>query len=193
MWKFRPKRQDISNLLRHAEQLHLTKRAKQRLTWFAFATAHGGNVSLTCRYFGISRSTFLRWAKRFDARNPETLEEYSRKPHTVRQTNVSQAIIDLIKNYRMSSPTMGKEQIAKHLHTEHNIVLSSSTVGRIIARHGFFFGSLPSHQNKRIGVDLAIERNTPTHTVHNEIPTVTDTAESPHPTLPASDFPIFGS
>ena len=149
------KRPELSNMLRHADALSLSRGARQRLHWFLYALAHEGNVSLACRYFGISRDTFVRWAKRFNPRDPSTLEEQSRRPHTVRKPNTDAAVIALIRQYREQSPAMGKEQIAVLLHIDHRIVLSASTVGRIIARHRFFFGDKNSHRSKRIGPDFS--------------------------------------
>jgi transposase len=193
-WKFRHKRQDIMNLTRGAERLGLSREARLRLSWFAYACAHAGNVSLTCRYFGISRSTFLRWAKRFDPRNPETLEENSRRPHRVRQSAVDPAVVALITQYRTTDPSMGKERIQQKLREEHGVTISTSTVGRVIARHKLFFGNKPSHTRKRANVDAFV---LPVDTLRAERSASTNTTTAPEadtpPTLPASDFPIFGS
>ena len=64
---------DVRRLLRSAGELELSLHAIQRLKWFMYALEHDGNVSLVSRHFGISRSTFLRWAERFDAADPRTL------------------------------------------------------------------------------------------------------------------------
>lgn len=42
-------------------------------------------VTVTCRRFGISRSTYYRWWKRFDPRNLKSLENRSRRPKNVRK------------------------------------------------------------------------------------------------------------
>ncbi len=150
------RRQDVTNLLHHAETLRLSRDARRRLAWFAYALSHDGNISLTCRYFGISRATFLRWAKRFDPKRPETLEDHSRKPHTVREPETSPKIVSLIREYRTAFPTMGKSAISQKLLTEHSLTVSASTVGRVIARHRLFFADLPSHLHKRAGLDLNV-------------------------------------
>ena len=214
----RARRQDVSNLLRHAESLGISKAGKLRLAWFAYALAHEGNVSLTCRYFGISRSTFLRWAKRFNPRRPDTLEEHSRRPHRVRTPETDPKIVERIRDYRTKFPTMGKEQIALKLSEEHSVVVSSSTVGRVIARERLFFGNLPSHQHKRDGLDLSAgtetahpaatkgrstttEKTTPASSVSDSETGEADVGPSPaHPSksqddsgLPSADLPAFGS
>ena len=148
-WLPLERRKDVQRLLQHAEELELSADAALRLQWFAFAIDHDGNIGLTCRHFGISRSTFFRWAKRFDPLHPETLEEHSRRPHTFREPETDAQTIALIRRYREEHPLMGKEKIQKHLLEEHGVTVSVSTVGRVIARHGFFFADIPSHRAKR--------------------------------------------
>ncbi len=193
------RRQDITNLLQHAESIGLSRDARRRLAWFSYALSHDGNISLTCRYFGISRSTFLRWARRFDPRRPETLEEHSRRPHRMRAPETSQEIVALIRGYRTAFPTMGKNAIVQKLLTEHSLTVSASTVGRVIERHGFFFGDRPSHQHKRSGTDYAPDRTlaSPTATASSaSTPALRqgsgETGEAG--ALPAADqLPLFGS
>lgn len=141
--------QDVKRLLRNAEELELCHEAVQRLKWFQYALEHDSNVSLTCRHFGISRSTFLRWADRFDARDIRSLEEQSRRPLTVRTPETNPATVELIRILRTEHPLLGKEPICALLKERYGIELSSSTVGRIIKRHALFFGNTQSHENKR--------------------------------------------
>lgn len=141
--------QDVRRLLRSAEEYELNSEQVQRLKWFQYALEHDGNVSLTCRHFGISRSTFLRWADRFDASDLRSFDEQSRRPHTVRAPETDAKTVELIRTIRLASPTLGKEHIALRLAAEHGITISSSTVGRIIKRHGLFFGDTAAHTGKR--------------------------------------------
>ncbi len=48
---------------------------------------------------------------------------------------------------------MGKKAIAETLR-QRGMTASVSTVGRVIARHCFFFADLPSHRQKRINAGL---------------------------------------
>ena len=41
----------------------LSPEARRRLRWLDYCRAHGQNVSLTCRHFGITRPTFYRWKR----------------------------------------------------------------------------------------------------------------------------------
>lgn len=185
------RRQDITNLLQHAESLRLSRDARRRLAWFSYALSHDGNISLTCRYFGISRATFLRWAKRFDAKRPETLEDNSRRPHTVREPETSPRAVALIRRYREEFPTMGKNIIAQKLFTGHALTVSASTVGRVIERERLFFADLPSHQHKRSGLDL-----TPGDSPSNSSATASSVSgmETGEAGVASADqLPLFGS
>lgn len=146
-------RQDIDNLIDDSDSLGLSPKARERLEWFKYAVEHNDNVSETCRHFGIARSTFLRWAERFDPNRPHTLEDQSRRPHNVRQTQVAPRVIALIEKYRKQYPTMNKERICTLLKSEHDIEISPSTVGRTIQRFGLFFADTISHQRKRQEAD----------------------------------------
>lgn len=148
---------DVGRLLQRSRELELSASAVQKLKWFAFALEHNGNVSLACRHFGIARSTFMRWAERFDPRDPLSLEEESRRPHTVRSSEIDHEIVEIIRQLRMKNPVMGKVQIQQILKEKHGITLSTSTVGRVIARHNMFFGDLPSHVRKRGEDPLQVE------------------------------------
>lgn len=136
-------------MLRAGDGLELSDDAVHRLKWFLFALEHGGNVSLTCRHFAIARSTFVRWAERFDAKNPLSLEDHSRCPHTVRQSQTDARAVELIRQIRNDHPVMGKVQVQKMLAEQHGVSLSVSAIGRVIGRYGFFFADTPSHRAKR--------------------------------------------
>src|SRR5712691_1153684 len=90
----------ILNLLDNAEMLQLSRPARLRLSWLLFAANHGWNVSKTCRHFGIARSTFMRWIDRFDPHDPESLEEHSRRPHTMREAKEDPLVVAFIEQCR---------------------------------------------------------------------------------------------
>jgi len=45
----------------------LDKNAARRLAIIHHAEEVTGNVALTCRYYGISRTVFYRWLRRYEA------------------------------------------------------------------------------------------------------------------------------
>lgn len=145
---------NVRHLLKRAKELELNDGAVQRLKWFSYALEHESNVSLTCRHFGIARSTFVRWAKRFDARDVTSLEEESRSPHTVREPEIAMHVVALIRDIRLQHPLLSKDAIAELLKRQYGVSISASSVGRTIARYGFFFAATKSHEQKRQSAPL---------------------------------------
>lgn len=74
--------EDWANNLRfRAKKEKLSRNALLRLEWFLFLRCRGkGNISFTCRHFGISRKTFYLWQRRFKEGELSSLEERSRTP-----------------------------------------------------------------------------------------------------------------
>lgn len=81
---------------------------------------------------GISRSTYYRRRKSIKLYGVKGLEYRSRKPHHKRQTKVPAAYKDIILKLRLENPTYGKAKIKVILQRDHQIILSESTVGRIL-------------------------------------------------------------
>lgn len=84
--------------------LKLSKSAKQRLEWIIYYyTKSDKNVSLTCRYYGISRKTFYKWFNQFNETSLRTLDDKSKAPHNTRKkeyTNIQYVrVIELRKQY----------------------------------------------------------------------------------------------
>lgn len=147
---------NVRHLLKRAKELELSEGAVQRLKWFLFALEHDDNASLACRHFGIARTTYVRWAERFDPRDPSSLEEESRRPIRMREPETPPHVVALIRDARVKHVLMGKEEIAEMLQREYGVRVSPSTVGRTIARHGFFFASTPAHERKRAAANVDI-------------------------------------
>lgn len=147
---------NVRHLLKRAKELELSEGAVLRLKWFAYALEHGNNASLACRHFGIARTTYVRWAERFDPRDPSSLEEVSRRPRTVRAPETAPHVVALIRDLRVKHPLIGKEEISEILSREYGVRLSASTVGRTIARNGFFFADTKAHERKRAAADSDI-------------------------------------
>ena len=84
-----------------------SRMARQRLKWMDYNEAHGKNAALTCRYFGISRQTFYRWKRRYNPREPTTLEERSHRPQRVRQPTWSPELAQAVLELREERPRLG--------------------------------------------------------------------------------------
>lgn len=144
-----PRLSEVKRFLRRSQELEISPQGVQRLKWFVFALEHDKNISLTCRHFGIARSTFLCWLRRFDVKNVTSLEDHSRRPHSVNVSHTNAEVLAIIKMLRMQQTMISKHEIQKILQEQYGVNLSSSTIGREITRHNFFFGDTPSHRAKR--------------------------------------------
>jgi transposase-like protein len=121
----------------------------QRLKWFLYYV-HTGSVSATCHKFRIARTTLYRWMNRFDPNDLTSLEGGSSGPDKPHQSAVPEDVVALIRRYRVRYPHIGKARLQQTLRQEHNILLSASSVGRVIERECLFFGDTPLHRQKRM-------------------------------------------
>ena len=119
---------------RQLSRLHLAAlppEAGRRLKWFDWHEAHGRNVSLTCRHFGISRQTFYRWQKRFDRWDLRSLADRSSRPKKLRQRTWTTEEVLAVKALRERFPFWGKMKLVILLAVQ-GFSLSASRVGRIL-------------------------------------------------------------
>jgi transposase len=110
----------------------LDRQQKHRLAVLRHAVEVTGNVAATCRYYGISRSLFYTWQRRFDAGGVDGLKARSRRPRTspnATHTEVVGKIIYLRQNYHF-----GPGKIAMYLQRYHQVTVSNSGVWRILKR-----------------------------------------------------------
>ena len=110
----------------------LDRQQKHRLAVLRHAEEVTGNVAATCRYYGISRSLFYTWQRRFDAGGVDGLKARSRRPRTspnATHTEVVGKIIYLRQNYHF-----GPGKIAMYLQRYHQVTVSNSGVWRILKR-----------------------------------------------------------
>lgn len=121
---------------KQAQILGLSKSAKAKLEWFIYYhTKASGNALLTCRYFGISKTTFYKWQSVFDPVNLRALEEASRAPVSRREIQVTRLEEDRILTLRKANPEYGKMKIAVLYKTHHREVISSWKVQRVIEKY----------------------------------------------------------
>jgi putative transposase len=125
----------------------LSKQAKLRLSWIDYYHSNGNNASLTCRHYGIARSCFCKWLKRFKTSGIAGLETASTRPKHVRQSHIPRQIVDRVRSLRKSNPEYSKYKLAVILKRDHGYSLSSSTIGRIISRYNLFYGPLVKPKN----------------------------------------------
>lgn len=124
-------------IARSAERAgHLTERAKHKLRILDWCRNHKENISLTARHFGLTRKTVRLWKKQLRQRGAIGLNEQSRAPKKRPMPTTSTEAIVYICKIRRQYPAWSKYKIREILERDHNIVVSSSTVGRVLKRRG---------------------------------------------------------
>jgi transposase InsO family protein len=111
----------------------LSRDARRRLAMVDWHRAHGANVSRTARHFGYSRPTVYRWLRRYDRYRLETLEDRPSAPVRRRRATWTIEQLGAVRQIRLQYPRWGKDKLRVLLRRV-GIVLSSSMIGRILAR-----------------------------------------------------------
>jgi putative transposase len=107
----------------------LSREAKQRLKILDYARTH--SVAATCRHFGIARSTYYRWQRRYDPRPLSFLENRPSRPKRCRRPTWTAAQATAVMAAREAHPRWGKDKLAVVLRRD-GVVLSVSMIGRIL-------------------------------------------------------------
>jgi len=126
---------------------NLSKEARVRLTWVGHYKKHK-NAGVTCRRFGISRTTLYKWLKRYIEKGPRGLESLSRAPKRKRVSTVPWQTVELVVELRKEHPAWSKQKIAVILARDFGIRLSASTVGRIMRRKGLYDERISRRKSK---------------------------------------------
>jgi transposase InsO family protein len=108
------------------------RQVRHRLAILRHAEEVTGNVSMTCRYYGITRQSFYVWKRRFDELGEEGLRDRSCRPKvSPRATHVDVVgkILYLRQHYYF-----GPAKIAMYLKRYHDVDVSPSGVWRILKR-----------------------------------------------------------
>lgn len=116
---------------------NLSPAALIRLSWFDYCGSHGGNISLACRHFGISRDTYYLWKRKFNPKKLITLEDdtSTRRPKNVRCMTTPIYIQDLICTIRSNDPEKSKYEIKAELFDIYGVKIGYNTVQKVINRH----------------------------------------------------------
>lgn len=128
----------------------LSEKAKKKLRAILHYLESDVSMEEAAAAAGVTSGALRRWIDAFDPEDPRSLEEKSRRPRTVRSSDIGLQAATLIRSYRQTSPRMGKEEIARVLAREHGETVSASAVGRFIARECLYFADCPLHRRKRL-------------------------------------------
>ena len=120
----------------------LERRAKHKLAVLQHVEEVSGSVAATCRYYGISRTCYYKWFKRYEEEGFEGLKDRSSAPHhspTATDAEVVEKILWLRQQYHF-----GPRKISMYLQRYHEITISPSGVWRILNKAGV--NRLPASQ-----------------------------------------------
>jgi len=93
-----------------------------------------GQVSKTCRYFGIGRASFYRWKRAYERDGEDGLANAKPIPKSSpNQTpvEVEEKVLHLRRKYHL-----GPERIMWYMARYHAVRMSDATIYRILKRHG---------------------------------------------------------
>ncbi len=124
--------------LSRIRNVQLTREAKHRLQVIEYYL-DCKSVSLACRHYGITRSYFYKWYKRYNPGYLASLESKSKRPHKVRQITYDVSFVSLIRKLRTDYPYLSSKKLAKIVLRDYGISYSAATIGRIIKRFGMYF------------------------------------------------------
>ena len=105
----------------------LDKNAARRLAIIRHAEEVTGNVALTCRYYGISRTVFYRWLRRYQADGLAGLRDRSKRPLHCPHETPSEVVGKII--YLRTSYHFGLAKISIYLKRYHDVQVSKSGCG----------------------------------------------------------------
>jgi transposase InsO family protein len=145
----------------------LERQARHRLAVIRHAQEVTGNVAQTCRYFGITRTTYYRWYRRYEAKGVVGLRDRSTRPLVspgATPADVVAKIIYLRQNYHF-----GPRKIEMYLKRYHDVAVSASGIWRILKR--LDMNRLPSSQRYKRHVDRwkRYEKPQPGHQVQIDV------------------------
>lgn len=137
---------------------------KRKLAVFNHAT-ETGNISKTCRYFGISRAVFYKWKRRYEKLGEEGLitgKPCPSNPKLQKPPEIVEKILYLRRKYHF-----GQLTISRYMWRYHNMEVSPSGVYSILKRHNM--NRLPKNYKKKIREFVSYEKRTPGHHVQVDV------------------------
>jgi len=92
-----------------------------------------GDGPLVSRIFQVSRATLYRWRGQYRPGLAATLEARSRRPHHLRRSLLAPAVIEQIRQLRLTYPRWGREKL-RVLLARQGVRLAPKTIDRVLAR-----------------------------------------------------------
>jgi len=124
-----------------------------------------GNVSRTCRYFGVSRDTFYRWKRDYKRLGEEALVNSKPCPENPKlrtPSEIEEKILYLRRRYHL-----GQLRISWYLKRYCDITISPAGVYGVLKRHGM--NRLPRNARKRALLTKRYEKQVPGHHIQVDV------------------------
>lgn len=125
-----------------------------------------GNITATCRYFGICRETFYTWKRAYAAKGEQGLINNKPCPQNLKirvAKPIEEKILYLRRTYHL-----GQQRISWYLARYHNLKVSPGGVRGVLLRHGL--NRLPKNQKKRsLPVFKRYEKQVPGHRIQVDV------------------------
>ena len=94
----------------------------------------GKSISDVCIAFGISRETWYKWKRRYDAYGVDGLKNQSRKPHNIKNVKVTEELEKLVLELRLNN-RFGPMRIRFRLKRKYRVSLGTKTIYNLLKRH----------------------------------------------------------
>lgn len=97
----------------------------------------GYPYSFVCRRYKISKSSLMRWSKRFDG-TKESLIDKSHRPHTPHPNSHTNEELKWIKDYLRRNPHISMSELYGKLRTERGYSRHACSLFRVMRKMGYF-------------------------------------------------------
>ena len=124
-----------------------------------------GNTAKSCRYFGISRSTFYRWRSAYRKCGDKGLINKKPIPNT-HPNRTPDAIVEKIL-YLRKKYYLGPMRIMWYMARYHNLKVSDATISRVLKRHGV--SRLPNNVGRRKVHTKRYQKQVPGHHIQMDV------------------------
>ena len=94
----------------------------------------GKTISDVCIAFGVSRETWYKWKRRYDAYGIDGLKDQSRKPHNIKNVKVTEELEKLVLELRLNN-RFGPMRIRFRLKRKYGVSLGTKTIYSLLKIH----------------------------------------------------------
>lgn len=124
----------LASMESYQDYSKLDPRTRMRLRWIETYKQITHKVTSTCRYFGVSRSTFYTWYHRYLSFGVEGLKDRSTRPHKIANkipSDIVKKVVEL-RNARKYGP----KRMSYYLKEKYNWYISKTTIWRLYKEYG---------------------------------------------------------